>query len=136
MHMTGSTTTTTDSTPRVDAARESLGVDASDVTMLRRRRRQERALRVISGVIVSFASFVASYIVTRDLWWSGQDLDVTDTYPYAAVAIAAGRRLRGPALMLLVVGTISATAGAVAAIVLGEPESVSAVRYGVLARDE
>ena len=132
--MTGSTAT--GSAPLVDTARQSLGVGANDVAMLKRRRRQERARGVISGVIVSLASFVASYFVARDLWWSGQDLDLNDTYPYAAVALSAGRRLRGPALMLLVVGTVSATAGAVAAIVLGEPESASAIRYGVLTRDE
>lgn len=103
---------------------------------LKNRRRQERALSFFSGAAISIASFVATYLIAREFFWSGQDLNETDVYPYAAATLATGNWRRGPAILLLAVAAVSATAATVAAIVLGEPEPTSAVKYGVLARDE
>lgn len=116
-----------------NSARGPLGVDDADVRSIRKKRRQELGLRVVSGTIVSAASFVAAYIVARDAWWPEQEVD---SYPYCAVALAVQPRLRGSAIALLIVAAVSATIGAAAGIVLGEPEPLSAVRYGTWAKDD
>lgn len=123
-------------TPDPDTISGSLGVDETDMKALKRRRRQERLLSLVSGAAISVASFVASYLITREFYWSDQGLNETDVYPYAAAALATGNWRRGPAAMLFMVAVVSAAVGAAAAIVLGEPEPASAVKYGVLARDE
>lgn len=123
-------------TPGPDTVRRSLGVDEADTRALKKRRRQERALSFFSAAAISVASFIATYIIARELYWSDQGLNEPDVYPFAAAALATGSWRRGPAILLVTVAMASAAVGAAAAIVLGEPEPASASYYGVLARDE
>lgn len=120
-------------TPALDENSRKLDVDRADLKAIRARHREELGLKMVSGAAVSIASFITSYLLTRETMWAE---DAGDVYPYCAVMLAARPRLLGTGVMLLVIGTLSAVAGAAAAALFGEPEPASALRYGVWTRVE
>ena len=116
---------------------DKVGLDASDLKKLKRRKRWERILIPVTGGVITFISFILGHMMGSN---ADPEMVVkgSESYPYATFALlAAPAMFKRNKLLLVVVGILTVILSYIAFITAydhARPVYELAIEYGVFRR--